>query len=78
LRQVDALKSRDQHVRLHQPAATGPAAGKITLDYRFGPDGRLYVIAEQVQFDAPDASTARQPDGEAPQAARGGSIDTFA
>lgn len=64
LRQLQALKSRDQEVRAHEAAhlAAGAsiARGGMTFTFQRGPDGVLYAVGGEVSID-----TGREPTPEA-------------
>jgi hypothetical protein len=53
-RQVEDLRQRDREVRAHEQAVRAAAGGlsaSARYSYQVGPDGRLYVIESDVQFD---------------------------
>jgi hypothetical protein len=51
LRELEALRRRDRHVRSHEAAhqaAGGDLAGPASFTYRVGPDGRSYAVGGEV------------------------------
>jgi|WetSurMetagenome_2_1015567.scaffolds.fasta_scaffold284024_2 hypothetical protein len=53
-REVEQLRQRDRDVRAHEQAVRAAAGGlsaSARYSYQVGPDGRLYVIESDVQFD---------------------------
>lgn len=54
LKEVEALKSRDQEVRVHEQAhraVGGQYASAATFTMRKGPDGKEYAVGGEVQID---------------------------
>jgi hypothetical protein len=54
-RRVDDLRRRDREARAREQAVRAAAgalsAGRTNYSYQVGPDGRLYVVSSEVQFD---------------------------
>ena len=63
LQEVEHLKARDAEVRVHEAAhaaSAGGLAGRPSLDYATGPDGRRYAVAGEVQIDTSPGRTPRE------------------
>lgn len=53
--EVEQMTKRDREVRAHEAAhkgAAGQYGGSVQLDYKRGPDGKLYAVSGEVSIDS--------------------------